>query len=449
MGTENLKIYVHNFFSDNLFTRLAMNTHNRIYSINKELKGKVLCEYKNIKLELIFDPTIHDKNDGFHYIDLFSIYKNKNDYDTFKDIDDSYENWYDGNTYHIANMFQQRLYELIKDKKNWIIFFMTGEKEFYKIENLPYRWFFEEKDEIYAKFKNHKIITDNVFINDAIENQYSNIFFCLTNSIFFWNNLAGIRYFYEFKNIYDKINFEYDLMFSVRNLRDHRIQLLLKLSKLNKKNILLQYTDSTVKEFVKDEQKEIQSITNKDMLWQYEYKDIFKNLNNSGINLNTQIGTKDFENLEYAHWYGNMGLDLFFRILPKAKMQILDETWAWASWIEFNSCYLSEKTWGYILAGIPFISTHSYPLDLLEKIFKLEKHPFYNEIKEYKNDKTKFVEFINLFLLDFDANYKKCKDWTDLYHNALIEKINNENSLLELFINGFKKDITLIQKKLL
>ena len=81
MPDKNLKIYVHNFFSDNLFTRLAMNTNNRVYSINRNLIGKVVCEYKNVKLEIVFDPTIHDKSDGFHYIDLFSIIKNKKDYD--------------------------------------------------------------------------------------------------------------------------------------------------------------------------------------------------------------------------------------------------------------------------------------------------------------------------------------------------------------------------------
>ena len=121
-------------------------------------------------------------------------------------------------------------------------------------------------------------------------------------------------------------------------------------------------------------------------------------------------------------------------------MQILDESWARESF-DFASQYLSEKTFGLILAGIPFISTHEYPLDILQKIFKLEPHPFYNEIKKSRIDRNYFITFIKEFLNNFEENYTLCKTWTDMYHTAFMDKINNENCLFDLIINDFKKDI--------
>ena len=109
--------------------------------------------------------------------------------------------------------------------------------------------------------------------------------------------------------------------------------------------------------------------------------------------------------------------------------------------IEFQSCYLSEKTWGNVLAGIPFISTHEYPLDILQKIFNLSEHPFYDQIKKSKISSSKFMSFVEEFMKDFDVNYKKCKDWVILYQNAIISKLEYENTLLDFFIDGFHREI--------
>ena len=90
-----------------------------------------------------------------------------------------------------------------------------------------------------------------------------------------------------------------------------------------------------------------------------------------------------------------------------AKMQLLDESWAWYS-NNFKSQYLSEKTIGYVLANIPFISTHTYPLDILQSMLNLDKHPFYNQIQEVQGDTDKLAEFIKDFVKDFDKNYTIC-----------------------------------------
>ena len=120
-------------------------------------------------------------------------------------------------------------------------------------------------------------------------------------------------------------------------------------------------------------------------------------------------------------------------------MQILDESWARESF-DFASQYLSEKTFGLILAGIPFISTHSYPLHILEKILGIREHPFKKESIKIQGNPTHIALFIKSFMTDFDKNYILCKDWIDECRELFLNKLNNENSLLDLTIIDFKNE---------
>jgi hypothetical protein len=155
----------------------------------------------------------------------------------------------------------------------------------------------------------------------------------------------------------------------------------------------------------------------------------------------------DFDDISYiANHAGYM--DVFFRVLPKAKMQILCESWSWSN-KEFTSQYLSEKTFGLLLSGIPFISTHEYPLQMIEKMLDVPPHPFYNESKRCKTNGKLFAEFVNKFLQNFDENYNQCKEWSDLVHTKLMYKIENENSLLDLIIDGGLKTEFIVKKSLI
>ena len=108
------------------------------------------------------------------------------------------------------------------------------------------------------------------------------------------------------------------------------------------------------------------------------------------------------------------------------------------------------KTYGFLLAKVPFIPTHPYPLDIIQTILDVDLYPFYNEIKSIMGCPKKFVEFIKTFMDDFDKNHRLCKDWIESVHMKLMEKINNENSLLDLIYNNFNEDNqNKIQKKLL
>ena len=157
---------------------------------------------------------------------------------------------------------------------------------------------------------------------------------------------------------------------------------------------------------------------------------------NNNINFNITNGN-DFDDIS---WIENVEhyLDYLMRILPQAKMHVLSETWDWVPG-SLTSNYLSEKTYGLILANIPFISTHTYPLDILQRILDIEKHPFYEESKNSINNPEKFVEFVKKFMENFEINNNLCILWTNKAHDLLINKINNENSLLDMLINNFKK----------
>ena len=108
----------------------------------------------------------------------------------------------------------------------------------------------------------------------------------------------------------------------------------------------------------------------------------------------------------------------------------------------FTHQYISEKTLGYVLSGIPFISTHSYPLDILEKVLQTEKHPFYNQTKECNGDPLKFSNFVQSFLNNFESNHKICLDWSKSVNEKISIKITTENSFLDLIRDGFQSSNT-------
>ena len=418
-----MKVYVHNFFTEQFFLTLAHNSINRVYNINKKEKiGNVVCDYKGTSFEFIFNPELNDNSDGIHLIDFFSILKNHVVYNNFKDLEFEFS----GKKQDIEII--KRIIELISDKKDWIFLYLRTEKILSKTD-IPNLEMNTAVDELLYQLKNHKIITDNVFLNNQIESQYPNFFHAFTNSVYNWNDLIGIRWFYEFKNLFENLNKPYDIGFSIRRIKGNRKEILKLLKEQNNKKIFLSFTDY----FVEDE-------------------DFFNrhvsNFLNMGLSYNSKKGNNDFENIENINNLNPTGLDLFFRILSKSKVQILDESWAWFP-ITYTHQYISEKTIGYILAGIPFISTHTYPLDILEKELGLDRHPFYNQTKDSYNDSKKFCDFVKSFLENFNENYLLCLEWSKKANETLLERILSKNDLLDLFNSNFKKNLISISKTLI
>jgi len=410
-----MKIYIHHYYTEDIFYKLAHNTIDKEFNIIDGVGG-VKCKYKGTEIEFIFKIEMSDETDGYHLLDFNTIISQNTKDIKFENITTTL---YKKDTLidNVVNNTIDNLYNLLEGKSNWIIMFFQGEKTLYKYENLL---FYKNMDILYdlensfLKLKNHKIVSEEVFIQDVIKLKYPNFYYTFSNSMWYWNLHAEIRWYYEFKRIYDKLNFEYDLCFSMRAHKYHRILLLNELKKLNNNRIFLQRSDArkNSKVYVENENKVM---------------DIY---------LNSMEGENDFDNLHLIH-KNRLGLDLFYRVLNISKMQILDESWSMAD-SDFASHYLSEKTIGFVLSGIPFISTHSYPLEVLNKILDIPPHPFYNESKKIKGNAVKIAEFVKEFMENFDENYVLCKEWSDICHTAFMDKFYNENSLLDLMINDFK-----------
>lgn len=404
-----MKIYIHHYYTKSIFYKLGHNTTNRIFSINDNNEGSIFCKYNNIDLEFIFKQKISFEEDGIHILDYFhSFFEGYKDPKIGNILPD--RDYMERESQQILKIFIRLLKECPPNQK-WIISYLRTEK-ILQTKDINY---FDEKwleiESLLNQLSQHHIITDNIFLNDVIQQQYPNFYYAFTNTIFQWNHNWNIRWYYEFKQVYDRLNFEYDLMYSIKNHKINRVNIINELSKLKNDRLYLQHTDA---------------------LQNPDYINLSSSINH--IKTNSIYGEKDFDDISYiANHQGYM--DVFFRVLPKAKMQILCESWSWSN-REFTSQYLSEKTFGLLLSGIPFISTHDYPLKMLELMFDVPPHPFYKESKRCRANGKLFAEFVKSFMNNFDENCKLCKEWSDLIHSKLIYKIENENSLLDLIINN-------------
>ena len=160
-----------------------------------------------------------------------------------------------------------------------------------------------------------------------------------------------------------------------------------------------------------------------------------KELNFENIHFNSTTGNTDFFDISYVPNIRCPGIDVFLRILSKSKLQILDESWAHHQ-KNYIHQYLSEKTLGLLLAGIPFISTHNYPLDIIQKVLKVDDHPFYEESKRYAVDPKGFSEFVDNFLENFGENFQLCLNWSLSTKKILLDYISSNNDFLQLFVDG-------------
>jgi hypothetical protein len=415
---NNQKIYIHHPFSYQLFYKFFHNTGEIEFYIKDE-KGIVTFNHNGLKYKVVFDENMTGKTDGYHLIDFLTYYIE----DT--EIDDRELNVY------------KKISKILQGKKNWIVSLMTTEKLLITetIQGLKYKN--ETKFYIEEILKNNFVISDNTIIRDSILPDYfKNLFFVFSNSIFNWNYFINIRWFYEFKSVYDKLNFDYDLAFSVRNPKPSRIEILKRLDALDNSKIFLQISDFIYQ--------------NKN----FDLGDIDITLLNfvsnlKNVKINKLEGEYDFDNISFlSTWSHGIDFDLFFRYLSKSKIQILDESWSFSS-TEYKTQYLSEKTIGYIMAGVPFIPTHTYPLEILNQTLDINPYPFFDEIKMIKGNPTKIVNFVEYFLKNFDYNYGLINEWTLDVHNKFIKKLNNENSFLNLLNSNFNIEIKYIKNSLI
>lgn len=408
-----MKLYIHHYYQKSIFYKIAHNTTDREYFIENG-EGVVKCKYNGVDIEIIFKQEISFEDDGYHILDYFTAL-------FYGDIDPKIgyihrdEHYMEKETQQILTIYKNLLKDTPPNQK-WIITYFRTEKILQTGDTSIYdkKWF--EIEQMLSDLGNHHIIVDNLFLTDSSEKKYPNFHYSLTNTVFQWNEIIAIRWFYEFKQIYDKLNFDYDLMYSIKNHKVNRVSIINELQKLKHPKLLLQRSDSLQNPDYKKREREVKH-----------------------INVNSIYGDNDFADVSWI--INHQGyMDMFFRVLTKSKMQILCESWSWDK-REFSSQYLSEKTFAFILAGIPFISTHEYPLQILQKILDLPPHPFFEESKKCKTNGKLFAEFVDKFLENFDENYLLCKEWSDLAHNKLMTSVETKNSLIDLILKDFQKDI--------
>lgn len=411
-----MKIYIHHYYSKTLFYKIGHNMTDRVFEIDEQTKiGKIRAKYKSMDVEFIFDPIINDNEDGFHLVDYFTAFFQRHQDPTYRDvvirgtIEDT--------------PFIKKFGELLQDKQNWLITFFRTEKIVGKYD-VPDDWYVGDVEAKLKLLLRHKVITDNFFLEDTIRHKYPHLFYAFTNVIWQWNEIISIRYYYEFKELYDRLNFDYDLIYSVRHHKKHRVEILKGLAEYDNPRILLQRTDSLNNNLYEKHHNGLESFSN--------------------IKLNQLEGPTDFSNLKNIEYSRGIAFDLFFRFLGRAKMQVLDESWSWAEH-DFHIQYMSEKTIGLTLCGIPFISTHSYPVLILQRVLDLPNHPFLKDFDEVKGNAKLFVLFVKRFMENFDENYKLCKDWMDIAHQKFMNKIDTENSLFDLILDNFEKETTSIK----
>jgi hypothetical protein len=406
-----MKLYIHHYYQKSIFYKIAHNTTDREYFIENG-EGVIKCKYNGVNIEIVFKQEISFEDDGFHILDYFTALFH-GDRDPKIGYIHRDEHYMERETQQILSIYKN----LLKDSpinQKWIFTYFRTEKILQTNDTSIYdeKWF--EIEQMLTDLSNHHIVVDNVFLTNSSERKYPNLHFSLTNTVFQWNEIIAIRWFYEFKQIYDKLNFDYDLMYSIKNHKINRVNIINELGKLKNPKLLLQHTDA---------------------LQNPDYEKRSPQLKH--IHTNSIYGDTDFSDVSWIENHRGY-MDMFFRVLSKAKMQILCESWSWDN-REFSSQYLSEKTFAFILAGIPFISTHEYPLQILQKILDLPPHPFYKESAKCKTNGKMFAEFVDEFLNGFDENFILCKEWSDLAHNRLMELVETKNSLLDLILKDFQK----------
>ena len=395
-----MKIYIHHLYNKALDYKF---THN-LDQVNRE--GNIVSgRYSGTDFEFVFDPELNDNPDGYHLLDWYSCEQERRNHE-FRDPKV-------GGNSNVTLSFLKYCNSVLQGKDNWIITLFRGEKilvtgESFKNHEL------ELIEQELNLLSNHFIMSDNYFIDLSLHQKHPNVFYPLSNIIFQWNQSWAIRWYVEVGAIHKRLNFDWDLIYSIKNHKISRVKNMLALQKLNLDRVLLQRSDA---------------LQNERYL---EYSPLL-----SSIQLNSIHEGSDFDKLDYIKGHDGY-LDAFFRVLLKAKIILLDESWHGGG-IHYRSQYLSEKTLGVVLGGIPFIPVHTYPLEILYGILNVDKHPFHDQILSCQSSPEKLADFIKDFMKDFSLNSNTCQAWVKEAQFKMLSEVRVKNSMLDIILTYFRK----------
>ena len=80
-----MKIYIHHYYTEDIFYKLAHNTTNKEFNII-DGGGGVKCKYKGTEIEFIFKIEMSDETDGYHLLDFNTIISQNTKDVKFKNI---------------------------------------------------------------------------------------------------------------------------------------------------------------------------------------------------------------------------------------------------------------------------------------------------------------------------------------------------------------------------
>jgi len=392
------KIYIHHRYSDYLFKLFGHHSQIIEKNIDSSGEGNILFNYGETLWEFIFHKKIHSKNDGYHLLDLHEIYMSirRGDDSKFNDL-------------KLTDIFYDNIYKIICKMEDisggggkWILTFFLGEKLFFD-DIVSANPIYDKLSEKMHKLTSHKVFTDNIAYTTKIKNQI----FPLSSVVMFWYFRTRLLMYKDYGNLHHSIPHTHLWGFHIKRHRKRRLEIG---EILDKSKVFVSQTD-----------------------WNDELIPDFKNLyEKSNISLiegayyNNLVGSNDFDNKFNGYIDADkIGFDLFFLLLPRSKGIIIDETWGVH---RYKVNYLSEKTYGMILAKIPFITTSIYPLDLIKIVIGGSEHPYYDSIKKYERDTTKLSNWINSLE---DIDIQRCQSWVNEIHQLLFDKIYNNNHFLD------------------
>jgi len=404
---------------------------------DREISGNMVrCRYKGHELTFLFLKEIDYSNDNAYHIIIkqfaFPSQLHDDPYFFLRD-NEEYKKSLELGYPHNVEIEYDLILDNIDLSKKWILLWSFGENMFTRVGYGD--WSSSSQIQKLSKLtKNTTFFVDNIPCSTNYGlNDFGidfNLHTAFTQDIYMWNVTAQIRWAYEFKDIFKRLNPEYQFCLSLRNPKPNRLKFFQLLDSLNNSNIFLSQYDLL---FEKNKGRSIPSFPEVTWDWYKSELDKLKNLNwNRVVDIRD-----DFSNLNIV---GNLEasrfeFDYYFRILPKAKVQILDETLSLQSDYKIPQ-FLSEKTYILALANVPFISTHHYPLDIITKLIFDVPHPYYEEIKSIDTDENKLKEFVQKFSDNFDEMYPPLVEWTNNLHNELVKKINSDNSMLSHIIDN-------------
>jgi hypothetical protein len=403
------KIYIHHRYSDYLFKLFGHHSYVIEKNINGDGEGNIIFNYKENLWEFVFDKKIHYKDDGYHLLDLYQIYMsigrgNDSKFNDLKFTDVFYDNIY---------KIICRMEDISSEGSKWILTFFLGEKLFFD-DITSINPIYDKLTKKMHKLTKHKLFTDNIPYNTRIKNHI----FPLSSVVMFWYFRTKLLLYKEYGNLHKIIPHTHLWGYHIKRHKYRRLEIG---RLLDKSKVFVSQTDWN------------------DVLVP-DFKNLFEKSNITPIDgayYNNLVGDNDFDNKFNGYIEADkIGFDLFFSLLPKGKGVIIDETWGESN--NFKIQYLSEKTYGMILAKIPFITTSLYPLDLIKFAIGGEYHPYYDKIKSLETDTQKLVEWINSLE---DVDIQRCQSWVNDIHDLLYSSIYQTNHFLENINNKVETNL--------